>query len=67
VRSRGAPVSYSTTASPMPIAVSTQLQKPEKHSIPIGFGPAQFNAFYPQCSGPNFRPPRQDFSPEHCR
>jgi len=27
----------------------------EIHSIPIDSGPAQFNAFYPQCSGRNVR------------
>ena len=25
--------------------------KPKNDSIPIAHGPAQFNAFYPQCSG----------------
>jgi hypothetical protein len=25
--------------------------EPENHSIPIDRGPAQFNAFYPPCSG----------------
>ena len=25
--------------------------QPKNNSIPIDHGPAQFNAFYPQCSG----------------
>jgi hypothetical protein len=28
-----------------------RLRQPENNSIPIEPGPAQFNAFYPQCSG----------------
>ena len=30
---------------------SSLIWQPENHSIPIEPGPAQFNAFYPQCSG----------------
>jgi serine/threonine protein kinase len=31
-------------------------------SIPIEHGPAQFNAFYPQCSGSGFRPSPEGLS-----
>jgi hypothetical protein len=36
--------------------------KPEKHSIPIERPPAQFNAFYPQCSGSGFGPSSEGLS-----
>ena len=36
---------------------SLRKPKPENNSIPIDYGPAQFNAFYPKCSGRLFRHP----------
>ncbi len=38
----------------------------ENNSIPIDPGPAQFNAFYPQCSGQDFVSFPEHFTPEHC-
>ena len=39
---------------------------PKNNSIPIDTGPAQFNAFYPQCSGQNLVRSIEHSSPEHC-
>jgi hypothetical protein len=41
--------------------------KAENHSIPIEYGPAQFNAFYRQCSGQYWVRFHQHLPPEHCR
>jgi hypothetical protein len=38
----------------------------ENNSIPIDPGPAQFNAFYPQCSGHDFASFPEHLPPEHC-
>jgi hypothetical protein len=39
---------------------SPRIRHPENNSIPIGRGPAQFNAFYPQCSGQDLGPLNRD-------
>ncbi len=37
-----------------------RIRQPENNSIPIEHGPAQFNAFYPQCSGQNLGSSHED-------
>ena len=43
-----------------------RIPEAETNSIPIDPGPAQFNAFYPQCSGPGFVSFPESSTPEHC-
>jgi hypothetical protein len=46
-----------TVPSHAPLRVdSSHDQKTKNNSIPIDSGPAQFNAFYPPCSGPKSVP-----------